>query len=259
MKEKNEKRLDLAVSAGFPEDKLQNVCRAILKDEISGYAIDSKMLDFVSEAIDMINIPLDKSNVGGNKSHDFYFGKYATFIVALSSSALCWILTAVIASGFWGWILSAAISVTAIFFVSKKMDQVKKSPLSYCSVDDIRTVLDKIVSCFGDILKTGKNDSPIAGPVRNDNIPFLEQDPYKYLLDQVLDDLQDAVKPWDVDRLTEIIESCGYQLIEYSAENGILFDKSSANIPEPKTTVKAVINKNTKNCIRIGKVVFPNH
>ena len=255
MKTENLMKLKRAVASGIAEQELQNVCRSIVKDELSD-VLNGKLRETVSVLVNYINIPVLREEMDTtSKKRDNSVMRHKDFMLVVICALLCFIFVKIMGSCFWGCLLSVVIS-SAICLWFRRNAKAEQSAVShlynYRSVNEMSSSIDVLVRCLQDILGTDLR------PMKNsDDVSILERRPYRNLLERVFEDLKDAEKPREVERLSEIFEDCGYELRDYSVEYGEMFEKSSANVPEPKTTVKAMVNSRTGNCVFMGKVVFP--
>lgn len=250
MKQENIERIKNAVFSHFPENDVRSLCQDVLKDEVVEYADGSDARKAISRIIDALDIPLCEEISGnGQKSGTIQIlRKYSPILSIIFCATVYWIFCAFVDSFLLGWMISIVIS--ALFYKAleksvKKEKRVDKSE----AADMLLHVLEGHVSACRTLLE--------HKTIEMNPGTLLESRPYKYLLKQVFDDMRKADGQEQV-ALTELLEDCGCELIEYSEAYGEYFDKFSANIPELKTTVKALINRDTKSCIFMGKVVFPN-
>ncbi len=251
MKQENIERIKNAVFSHFPEKDVRSLCQEVLKDEVFEYADGSNARKAISKIIDALDISVcEEMSCNGQESGTIrILRKYSPILSIIFCATVYWIFCVFVDSFLLGWMISIVIS--ALFYKAleksvKKEERVDKSEVA----DMLLHVLEGHVFACRTLLEHKTIELKESGT-------FLEARPYKYLLKQVFDDLRKADGP-EQEALTELLEDCGCELIEYSEEYGEYFDKFSANIPDLKTTVKALINRDTKSCIFMGKVVFPN-
>ena len=251
MKQENIERIKNAVFSHFPEKDVRSLCQEVLKDEVFEYADGSNARKAISKIIDALDISVcEEMSCNGQESGTIrILRKYSPILSIIFCATVYWIFCVFVDSFLLGWMISIVIS--ALFYKAleksvKKEERVDKSEVA----DMLLHVLDGHVFACRTLLEHKTIEIKEPGS-------FLESRPYKYLLKQVFDDVQEADSR-EQKALTRLLEDCGCELIEYSEEYGEYFDKFSANIPELKTTVKALINRDTKSCIFMGSVVFPN-
>ena len=251
MKQNNIERIKNAVFSDFTENDVQSVCHEVLKDEVLEYADGSDARKAISKIIDALDIPVCKEmSCNGQKSGAIQIlRKYSPVLSIIFCATVYWIFCVFVDSFLLGWMVSIVISALFYKALEKPMKKEERGDKGEAT-DMLLRVLEGFVSACRILLEHKTIELKESGT-------FLEARPYKYLLKQVFDDVRKADGP-EQEALTELLEDCGCELIEYSEEYGEYFDKASANIPELKTTVKALINRDTKSCIFMGKVVFPN-
>lgn len=251
MKQENIERIKNAVFSHFPENDVRSLCQEVLKDEVVEYADGSDARKAISKIIDALDIPLcEEISRNGQKSGTIQIlRKYNPILSIIFCATVYWIFCVFVDSFLLGWMISIVIS--ALFYKALEKSVKKKERVDNSEAEDmLLRVLEGYVSACRTLLE-------YKTIVIKEPGTLLESRPYKYLLKQVFDDVQEADSQ-EQKALTKLLEDCGCELIEYSEEYGEYFDKFSANIPELKTTVKALINRDTKSCIFMGKVVFPN-
>lgn len=57
--------------------------------------------------------------------------------------------------------------------------------------------------------------------------------------------------------IARILKKFNYEFVDYSGDNSYMFDQSAGNVTVPTTSVKALINSHTNECIKKGHVIMP--
>lgn len=256
MKSKHLAELERMISQNKSGKEIESLCRSFISDEVLCDKPEDEKSKAISNLIEQIHIPIIEKKQGATAlSHKQEVGpsRYSDVVGTIVCATVYYGLYKLTESHFFG-VIGGIIGGVSASKIMKKMDTVKVEQNNnainryvYKNITEIESSVDKISQSFNRLLET--EISP--------NSYLMEEKPYISALRWLYDDLRKTKDAADIEDLTFILNRCGYGLVEYSLEYGDMFDKSSANILNTQTTVKALINTNTNDCIIKGKVVFP--
>lgn len=148
--------------------------------------------------------------------------------------------------------LLCSISIRHIKSSRVKSDTVfYSSTIIYKPIIEIVNQIDSFVCSLSKLLSRESEQNPQL------ELYPLERKPYTSVLWWLYEDMVKLENPDEIEHIIWVFNSCGYGLLEYSPENDDMFEKSPANISQIKTTLKALVNIKTNDCIIRGRAIFP--
>lgn len=267
MNKTNFNELSELIARRETEAEIESFYRSVILEAVQGSDSQHEQAKVLSAILEQIRIPIvdlpscrDASPVGqssGILSRPEAFSALGAAVCALIGYPICkiWDLPFLgCMLGIAGGVLSALILKRRTDYAPRKtnIDPPANEQGIYRTAARIAETVDQLVRCFNKLLEQKTVPAvPAATAYPLEQVPFISA------LRWLHDDLRRSKSPEDKEDLAFILDRCGYALKEYTPENADMFEKSSANISETITTVKALVNKETGDCIITGIVVFP--
>ena len=253
--------LRMQITQNTSQIEMENFCRKIILREVLPNGASSEHEKIVEYIIKHLSIPVRENRQELIKSYEQQDMKpvsYAGVIGIVACAIIYLIAYELFETHLVGIILGVVGGIFGMRFASKTDREKTSSPktgevqTNYKSVKEIANIIDEFILQLRKLLDLFSALSDKS----NHKYP-LEEIPYISVLRWLNTELQRSKDDENKVYLSSLLDQCGYELVDYSVENGDMFDKSSAYVQIGRTVAKAVVNKKTKDCIISGKVVFP--
>lgn len=245
-----------------PVEEIEKICREVTFDIVSTSCTEKETRENLCSLCDSLyfNVQAEKRQMSELSKPPFStLNDVLSFLLA----GLAYYASYSISDSHWvGGIVCVIVGVLCNrYLVSKRLERFFLLPESF--KEESCPVLEDLVGKIMSLVKPLEKIIEQPGSDMQEKVEDMMENRYFRVLKFLYDDYKEciAAEKMDIFReksLKNLFNYCGYELVEYTGENASFFDSSMATtVSVQTTTIPALQNKQTGECIFKGHVLFP--